>query len=760
MKKIKSIILSLNSLSLISAPAAISACNVEKNNEEQEINKQLDNTEIKANLSVSDIAKIDASDINDSQINVSGIDTNLFEVNIEKTPNDNDGSLDVVVKIKSKKFKNIHKEFRKSFRGFGRIRKTIKDKLNATTTNTSVNLVPEIDPANTLPSKINPSQVIISNLDTKLFTYTVDKLYPNDKAGTLGIKYTIKSKKFEKINSERALVLEGFKIKEESQPINSDPKVIENPIMAVYNNDSEISLLDLLKEWNEGKKEAKYSFEYDSKDGLVKLITYDENDKEYITPYFAVDTSKYSIKQKPRGRKNDFALEGTFKLDEGTLAFSFYEKNIKKMVNVVFDLNENKLISQELTEVTNQNPSQGGKDDNGEKPKNPDFTPIENVDVKPVETKKGEFIVKSEDKTVYVRPPFGAQFNLKDTDINFTTVFDHLDSPGAKGAEKSVKKGTLDGLQKTAGSQELSEFLALKNVMEEYEDLSKPNSYLIFGGDTNIYAENFYLQKQFENDLKPTIGSLGEDKSYYTSISVQNGYYVNPYDKMFFKNKADNKLETLTTANTPELQFKLDILRAFNDNIIPEEYKDLSSYGSNLKVPLTRISDHAPVFTDIKLKDKNLESNVSVNIYPKAENTIRIAHWNILNFGKADVENTRVDSEFKWLSIAKIIEAGGFDIIGLTEINYGASDSVKLIVNELNRKQGANFKMIVQDPSEASWVGTDWGRFESQQEQIVIIYDANLFNPIEFNNKKIGHSYRNEIPSIMKLGPVKQKGNN
>ncbi|MFU2193215.1 hypothetical protein [Mycoplasma sp. 4079] len=397
---------------------------------------------------------------------------------------------------------------------------------------------------------------------------------------------------------------------------------------------------------------------------------------------------------------------------------------------------------------------------NGETPLNPNSEP--QPDPANPEEPEG-YIINSEKRTVYVRPPFGAQFKLKNNDTYFTTIFAHLDSPGvpknAKG-EKTVNTDyfnikTANGKPKSAGAQEVSEFLGLPNVARHFEAISQDNSYVIFGGDTNISADFFSIQNLYPGSYKFTITDLGgsDDKTHYTSLGRADGVYSQPYDKMFFKNKNKQYLETLTQVNTPELTFKFDIWSSFRNNVLAPEDMNLNYYTSNQpKEPIrARLSDHTPVWTDVKVKNNVTlpHSNHSIDLHRKDANALRIAHWNVLNYGTSDDYETFLSTrDFKYIAISKIIKALGFDIVGLTEINYDRVDKVQAILDELN-KDGSNWKMIAQDREEAVYPqDSKWAKYDSQKEQVVIIYDANIFDPTSFKNNKIGDSFKAEIPLI------------
>ncbi|MFV8476382.1 hypothetical protein [Mycoplasma sp. BRA290] len=432
------------------------------------------------------------------------------------------------------------------------------------------------------------------------------------------------------------------------------------------------------------------------------------------------------------------------------------ELRIKDAENETYSQHIKELEAQiaKMDEKANDDNTSDNNDetDNGIEPK-PSTQPDAN---------SAEFIISSPYKTAYVRPPFGAQFKLNDQDIKFTTIFGHLDSPGNKDkkgySESSISTKDPDFKAKyhghaIMGAQEFSEFLALPNVMDDFATISS-NSNIIFGGDTNIEDKNFTLQENFGDKYTPTVSKLTNSHdalAYYTSLGTTKNPYSQPYDKMFFKNVNKDKLKFLTTANTPDMQFKIDILKAFNDHILAEEDKELAGYNKNAKRNPLRsgLSDHVPVFTDIEAKF-DIKTNSAIEKYAKGKNVIRIGHWNILNYGGETVP------EFKYMSIAKVIAAGGFDILGLTEINYGQADKVNNILTALNQLTGSQYKMVFQDSSDASWANDPvLNIFQSQEEQVAIIYDANIVTPIAFSDGKIGRSYRKIIPSIKEIEQLK-----
>lgn len=207
----------------------------------------------------------------------------------------------------------------------------------------------------------------------------------------------------------------------------------------------------------------------------------------------------------------------------------------------------------------------------------------------------------------FVRPPFGVRFSKKTNEKeNFTLVFTHNDSPGAKASRGEIVAGSEYVEQ---GSQEIDEALKTKEVMEWFDEKDGENQGLIFFGDTNIKKEN--KDKPFQPLLN--IGyknALGDD--FLTTLNGKDeNQYANPYDKIFYKGL------TLENSN------KYDIRKVFADQIINEqEWKEKveknrkeknEKYKGKRKKPYkpyknpadyirSAISDHAPVFTDVVFK--------------------------------------------------------------------------------------------------------------------------------------------------------------
>ncbi|WP_027121000.1 hypothetical protein [Mycoplasma leonicaptivi] len=442
-----------------------------------------------------------------------------------------------------------------------------------------------------------------------------------------------------------------------------------------------------------------------------------------------------------------------FELDDSTQTFDWNE------VFATIDYNDKtiiieypyedfiiqKIFEYEIKEDINSNQNQTNK---SKKPSNSKFQYDEN-------------------KTVFVRPPFGAKFKLKGVDLPpIVTVFAHLDSPGTKtGFKNSTSKTESKYVEETAkrddvkinaknGAQEISEFFNIPHILNIYRfESNKENSLVIFGGDTNIDKKNFSLDKVFPNEVHRVLRNLGEEGElkYFTSLGHLVDSYRHPYDKMYYLNGEDENYDVINQKDNPELKFKVDIWKGFEDQIwSKQEMQDLNGY-QDVSVRWKAVSDHAPVFVDVNIKKGDITSNESTVVnYPKNnKNLIRIAHWNILKYNGSDSEL------FKENAIAQLIAKTGMDIVGFTEVSLGSGEKVQRILDILNNKLNKNFKMVIQDRDEATWNNTGYDHFTQEtSEQIVIIYDANIFDLDKFRNKKNGLSFKETFKTY---GVVKRK---
>lgn len=239
----------------------------------------------------------------------------------------------------------------------------------------------------------------------------------------------------------------------------------------------------------------------------------------------------------------------------------------------------------------------------------PEPTPKPAPEITP-KPNENDYNKANHNQTHFVRPPFIAKFKIKNTDFSIATIFNHLDSPGTrkKGeyiepkpsillADRSNKQSDLN----KQGAQEVSEFLGLIDVINENKDLA---NFVIYGGDTNIKNENFYLARKYPENIQFTLDRNLKlkkyDQKFLTSLGTR-GKYSEQYDKMFFINQLPNTFKPKIITNGL-LPYKVDIYRTFNDVISKAELEKLKGWkskDSDRSAIRSQISDHAPVFTDV-----------------------------------------------------------------------------------------------------------------------------------------------------------------
>ncbi|WP_406613434.1 hypothetical protein ACJA23_01830 [Mycoplasma corogypsi] len=409
-----------------------------------------------------------------------------------------------------------------------------------------------------------------------------------------------------------------------------------------------------------------------------------------------------------------------------------YETKLAHDVSVE-DLSE--VSNNENTETTDENDTETNSeetDNSNSANKSTETIANDNANLNLVKLNQpiNEFIP---DKTIFVRPIFGAQFIEKTTNQKIITLFNHADSPGGKSNREPVAK-LPSNLEKIVGSQlnnqgaqEVSEFVELANVINDLSKLN-PSSFVIYGGDTNIMSQNFDLQKVLLNQEINAYANTNDD-TLKTSLGTKNPY-VNPYDKIYFKSSKEPSLLELTTLEVDKYKYyRGDIISDFA-KIFPNkqaEFYNKNGYVVNdnqtdLNLIRTHISDHLPV---------------SMTLTKNNEPILKVAHWNILNYGRKGSQNDYL-LEFKAYALAKIIAHYNYDIIGLTEINDETGDDVALIVKNLNKLTNSNkFKFIVQNYNTTKIPKSYSNRFTiSQQEQVGIIYDSSKVDlDINFRDK-------------------------
>ncbi|WP_036464476.1 MnuA family membrane nuclease [Mycoplasmopsis sturni] len=236
----------------------------------------------------------------------------------------------------------------------------------------------------------------------------------------------------------------------------------------------------------------------------------------------------------------------------------------------------------------------------------------------------------SSENDEYVRPLFGIEFqiiNSKSKTKFFTTFFGHLDSPSASNNEYNISKGELKSPQKTykinnVGSKELQEVINLPEAFMFFKGISNSNN-IIFGGDTNINASaasSFDYIAEIGNLNNYYPASEAKKEKFLTSLTTVDSFkrnpkkypYVNGYDKWIF---SEDNLDFLDQKEDPDGYFKIDIAKAFNNQLLNREemkkryirdyQKSTNPDDKNptdFRMIRIGLSDHAPIMIDFQAK--------------------------------------------------------------------------------------------------------------------------------------------------------------
>ncbi|TNK83798.1 hypothetical protein C4M96_02725 [Mycoplasmopsis pullorum] len=222
------------------------------------------------------------------------------------------------------------------------------------------------------------------------------------------------------------------------------------------------------------------------------------------------------------------------------------------------------------------------------------FSPYSFSNGKVGDSFKDEIDLINGGKQQYKRAPYGVQFGIVGTNKKITTVFAHFDSPGKKGAEKSVK-----GYGSSLGEFEASEAKNLNLVMKYFDDIDG-HAALFFGGDTNLKTNNNELFDALYSDGYERV--YGEDGDEYKTSLGNSWNYSQPYDRLFYK-----EVENINFINENETNFvgfKADIINAFENGILDREHADtfeFKNYANDFNKYIKTISDHTLVYVDVEV---------------------------------------------------------------------------------------------------------------------------------------------------------------
>lgn len=344
-----------------------------------------------------------------------------------------------------------------------------------------------------------------------------------------------------------------------------------------------------------------------------------------------------------------------------------------------------------------------------------------------------------EGKTHFVRVPYYVKLHLNNTNKTIGLWANHLDSPDNKGSEPEPSQSLKSKYSSinSQGAQEVSEFLALKEVM-----LTPTNDdFIIYGGDTNIKNENYFLIKEILNNTniestlstKENLAYKSKYKETFLTSLGTTGNYSQQYDKMMFINNDENSFNPTIVENNHK-PFKINIFRTFDHIISKQElnFSDKTKSKPDHWITRYQISDHAPVLTDIENNFNISTSQVGDKLKThqnlgKKKNTIRIGHWNILNYSGIGKKNNK-NSIAKTKAITATIEKAGFDAIALTEINDGAGETA---AKTLKKYLPNHYEIAVQEQkyTKIDEHYLDTKRFgKGQQEQVIVVYNKNVFS--------------------------------
>ncbi|VEU75321.1 Uncharacterised protein [Mycoplasmopsis maculosa] len=119
-------------------------------------------------------------------------------------------------------------------------------------------------------------------------------------------------------------------------------------------------------------------------------------------------------------------------------------------------------------------------------------------------------------------------------------------------------------------------------------------------------------------------------------------------------------------------------------------------------------------------RSNNETNDISESVSSNAER-IRLASWNVLNFGDGTLKN-----DFKVETLSSIIDKQGYDVVGLMELDD--ESAAPAIANWLNKKQkNANWKVVQSDRKLTN-------SNKNSAEYAAFIYKSNLLEISGFKN--------------------------
>ncbi|MDD1360731.1 hypothetical protein PT317_01830 [Metamycoplasma hyosynoviae] len=126
------------------------------------------------------------------------------------------------------------------------------------------------------------------------------------------------------------------------------------------------------------------------------------------------------------------------------------------------------------------------------------------------------------------------------------------------------------------------------------------------------------------------------------------------------------------------------------------------------------------------------------------EKTLRLSHWNVCNFGKNALPNSKKKPKAKAHAIASIIHNQKFDVVGLTEVDsVEVAPKIAELLNELETKKGTNNKWnyVIGDYKKSNGVSIAQAS-KGGDRSADFLYKENKVRPVKVDNK-LGHFYDN-----------------
>lgn len=201
------------------------------------------------------------------------------------------------------------------------------------------------------------------------------------------------------------------------------------------------------------------------------------------------------------------------------------------------------------------------------------------------------------EKTAFVRPPFGVSFEERTTHKDFTFAISHNDSPGTSASKGSIKEKNYGQGQ---GTQEIWEAKHLIDAMKYFDAIDGNNSDLVYMGDTNIKSATG--NTPFQTLIDDHYSALVNPADASTKSSLGFTDYSEAYDRIFIKS-------ALLSPN--DAYEKYDLGTAFSRNIahVDDYESEPPKTPINFRVIRTFISDHTMVSSKLVMSNEENDNS-------------------------------------------------------------------------------------------------------------------------------------------------------